>query len=55
MYCTRLETSIGAVARLKTFNKNVKQEDSDEEDIVPPEQWPQSGVVELKCISASYG
>jgi ABC-type multidrug transport system fused ATPase/permease subunit len=51
---TRLETSIGAIARLKTFNESVKPEDRDEEDIVPPEQWPQSGLIELKGVSASY-
>ena len=54
LYYTRLETSIGAIARLKTFNETVKPEDRDEEDIVPPEQWPQSGVVELKGVSAGY-
>ena len=54
IFYTRLETSIGAIARLKTFNENVKSEDRDEEDIVPPEQWPQSGVIELKGVSASY-
>ncbi|RYP55071.1 hypothetical protein DL769_010249 [Monosporascus sp. CRB-8-3] len=54
IYYTRLETSIGAIARLRTFNENVKPEARDEEDIVPPEQWPQNGVVELKGVSASY-
>ncbi|RYP73609.1 hypothetical protein DL771_003497 [Monosporascus sp. 5C6A] len=54
IYYTRLETSIGAIARLKTFNENVKPEERDEEDIVPPERWPQSGVIELKGVSASY-
>lgn len=54
LYYTKLETSIGAVARLKTFNETVKPEDRDEEDIIPPEQWPQSGVVELKGVSAAY-
>lgn len=54
IYYTRLETSIGAVARLKSFNENVKPEDKDGEDIVPPEQWPQSGTIELKGVSASY-
>ncbi|THV45305.1 hypothetical protein BGAL_0505g00080 [Botrytis galanthina] len=53
-YYTMLETSIGAIARLKMFNENVKPEDKDEENIVPPEQWPHSGVVELKGISAGY-
>lgn len=51
---TRLETSIGAIARLKTFNETVKPENRDEEDIVPPEEWPQSGVVDLHGVSASY-
>jgi ABC-type multidrug transport system fused ATPase/permease subunit len=54
IFYTRLETSIGAIARLKMFNENVKPEDRDEEDIVPSEQWPQSGVIELKGVSASY-
>jgi hypothetical protein len=54
LYWTRLETSIGAIARLKTFSKIVQPEDKDEEDFVPPEQWPQIGVVELKGVSASY-
>ncbi|KAK7752799.1 hypothetical protein SLS62_005141 [Diatrype stigma] len=54
IYYTRLETSIGAISRLKDFNETVKPEDRDDEDILPPEQWPQSGVVELKGISASY-
>ncbi|KAF2687109.1 P-loop containing nucleoside triphosphate hydrolase protein [Lentithecium fluviatile CBS 122367] len=55
LYYTKLETSIGAIARLKTFNQTVKPEDRDEEDIFPPEDWPQSGVVELNGVSAGYG
>jgi ABC-type multidrug transport system fused ATPase/permease subunit len=54
IFYTRLETSIGAIARLKTFSEKVKPEDRVDEDIIPPEQWPQSGVVELKGVSASY-
>ena len=54
IYYTRLETSIGAIARLKTFNETVKPEDREDEDILPPESWPQSGAVELKGVSASY-
>ncbi|KAJ5375709.1 ABC transporter integral membrane type 1 [Penicillium concentricum] len=54
-YYTKLETSIGAIARLKVFSEDVKPEDRDEEDIVPPTLWPQNGVVELKGVSASYG
>jgi len=54
LYYTRLETSIGAIARVKTFNETTKPEDKDEEDIVPSEQWPDKGVVALNGISASY-
>lgn len=54
-FYTQLETSIGAVGRLKVFNETVKPEDKDEEDIIPPEQWPHDGVVELKGVSAGYG
>ena len=54
LWYTRLETSIGAIGRLKTFNESVKPEYREEEDIIPPEQWPQSGVIELKGVSATY-
>lgn len=54
LYYTRLETSIGAIARVKTFNETTKPEDKDEEDIVPSERWPDKGVVALNGISASY-
>ncbi|KAI3392009.1 hypothetical protein diail_6336 [Diaporthe ilicicola] len=54
IFYTQLETSIGAIARLKTFNDEVRPEDRDEEDIVPPGQWPLKGVVELKGVSAGY-
>lgn len=53
-YYTQLETFIGAVARLKTFNETVDPEDKEEENIIPDEQWPQSGVIELRCVSAQY-
>ncbi|CAH0045091.1 unnamed protein product [Clonostachys solani] len=54
IFYTRLETSIGAIARLKTFSETVKPEDKEDEDIIPPEQWPQQGVIEFKGVSASY-
>lgn len=53
-FYTQLETSIGAIARLKTFNENVKPESKDDEDIIPTEEWPQHGLVEMKSVSASY-
>ncbi|KAJ8130651.1 hypothetical protein O1611_g2976 [Lasiodiplodia mahajangana] len=54
IYFTRLETSLGAIARLQQFNETVKPEDKDEEDLVPPEDWPQKGAMEMKGVSASY-
>lgn len=53
-FYTSLETSIGAIARLKTFSETVRPEEKEDEDVVPPEQWPRHGLVELKGISASY-
>ncbi|OQE46818.1 hypothetical protein PENCOP_c001G04282 [Penicillium coprophilum] len=54
LFWTNLETSLGAIARLKTFNETVTPEDRDGEDIDPPEQWPPRGVVELRGVSAKY-
>lgn len=54
-FYTRLETSIGAIARLKNFNETVTPEDREEEDISLDERWPEHGTVELKGVSARYG
>ncbi|KAI5922440.1 ABC multidrug transporter [Camillea tinctor] len=51
---TLLETSIGAIGRLKSFDETVKTEDRDEETIIPPPEWPQRGAIELNGASASY-
>lgn len=50
---TLLETSIGAVARLKSFSENVKPEGDDSETLVPPPFWPQGGI-KLDNVSATY-
>lgn len=52
---TLLETSLGAISRLKAFDKTAKTEDKDAEDILPSEEWPQRGEIVLKGVSASYG
>ncbi|TID01979.1 Multidrug resistance-associated protein 1 [Colletotrichum higginsianum] len=52
---TVLETSIGAVARLKTFSDTVTPETGPEENIIPKESWPENGAIEIKAVSASYG
>ncbi|KAK1675658.1 P-loop containing nucleoside triphosphate hydrolase protein [Colletotrichum godetiae] len=52
---TMLETSIGAVARLKTFSDTVTPETGPDEDMIPKESWPEKGAIEIKAVSASYG
>ncbi|KAK3311928.1 ABC transporter [Apodospora peruviana] len=52
---TQLETSIGAVTRLKALNDKVLPESfGDETQPVAPE-WPARGVIEIEDVSASYG
>ena len=51
---TEVETSIGAVNRLRTFSNVVKPEDQPGEDIEPPEEWPQNGRIDIHEVSASY-
>ena len=54
-FYTLLETSIGAVSRLKAFNENVKSENKAGEDVVPPREWPLQGAIEINGVSAAYG
>ncbi|TDZ14677.1 ABC transporter FUM19 [Colletotrichum orbiculare MAFF 240422] len=51
---TLLETSIGAVARLKSFSEDTPREASTREVVVPPASWPEKALVEIKGVSASY-
>ncbi|KAF6830211.1 ABC transporter [Colletotrichum plurivorum] len=52
---TQVETSIGAVARLRTFSSTVTPESGPDEDVIPGENWPEKGAIEIKAVSASYG
>ncbi|OAQ98836.1 hypothetical protein LLEC1_04924 [Akanthomyces lecanii] len=51
---TQLETSIGAVNRLKTFSDKTPGEDYAQSGTVWPVSWPEAGHVVLKRVSASY-
>jgi ATP-binding cassette subfamily C (CFTR/MRP) protein 1 len=51
---TQAEISIGAVTRLETFSKTIKNENADGAEKKPPENWPEHGVIEMRSISASY-
>ncbi|KAI1387586.1 ABC multidrug transporter [Hypoxylon trugodes] len=55
VFYTQLETSLGAISRLKSFDKTATSEDKPGEDIIPPEEWPQRGEINLEGVSASYG
>ncbi|KAI1403266.1 P-loop containing nucleoside triphosphate hydrolase protein [Hypoxylon fuscum] len=51
---TSLETSIGAISRLKSFSENVPSENLGSEDVVLPREWPFKGSIQINGVSASY-
>jgi ABC-type multidrug transport system fused ATPase/permease subunit len=51
---TILETSIGAVARIKSFEESTPSEQKPEEKDTPPANWPSQGDVKISGITASY-
>lgn len=51
---TSLETSIGAIARLKQLEHEVKPEHLPSECDLPPASWPTTGAVVYKGVSAGY-
>lgn len=51
---TLLETSLGAINRLKTFSDTVRPESQEGEDVNPDESWPHRGEIVIQGVSASY-
>ncbi|KAF4450096.1 hypothetical protein F53441_6740 [Fusarium austroafricanum] len=51
---TSLETSLGAVSRLRSFTETVETENMPGEVIEPPETWPHTGNIQVSKVSASY-
>ncbi|CEJ87424.1 hypothetical protein VHEMI04411 [[Torrubiella] hemipterigena] len=51
---TQLETSLGAVFRIKLLEATLKPENKENECIEPPAQWPATGTIELQDVVASY-
>lgn len=51
---TSLETSIGAVGRLKSFSEETVSENLPGENVVPPDTWPDKGRIVIDNVSASY-
>ncbi|RAK71485.1 P-loop containing nucleoside triphosphate hydrolase protein [Aspergillus fijiensis CBS 313.89] len=54
MQWTVLETSIGAVSRVRHFQRTVESEHLDCESFVPPAAWPEHGAIEINDLVASY-
>ncbi|KAI1178956.1 ABC transporter [Nemania sp. FL0916] len=51
---TGLETSLGAISRLKSFGEDTELEGDGKQADIPHEAWPVRGQVEFRGVSASY-
>jgi ATP-binding cassette subfamily C (CFTR/MRP) protein 1 len=52
---TALETSLGAISRLRQLQTDVKAEEKLESSFdYAPEEWPSKGRVEIRDLSAFY-
>ena len=55
MMYTLLETSLGAVNRLRSFSDDVPPESASDGQLTdPPLLWPSHGAIEIKNVSVSY-
>lgn len=53
-FWTLLETSLGAVSRIKDFTENTVSENLPGEDQLPQPEWPAKGNLSLHGVSAAY-
>ncbi|KAI0968721.1 P-loop containing nucleoside triphosphate hydrolase protein [Xylaria arbuscula] len=53
-FWTLLETSLGAISRIKDFSESTPRESTTEELDEPPVNWPQHGALTFDSVSASY-
>ncbi|ROW15668.1 hypothetical protein VPNG_02110 [Cytospora leucostoma] len=53
-YWTNLETSLGAIARIKDFAENTPVEGAPGEDALLDVSWPSQGALRFESVSASY-
>ncbi|KAF1998927.1 P-loop containing nucleoside triphosphate hydrolase protein [Amniculicola lignicola CBS 123094] len=51
---TLLETSMGALARIRSFTSEVESENLPGEDHMVPDQWPKFGGIEFRNVVASH-
>jgi ATP-binding cassette, subfamily C (CFTR/MRP), member 1 len=54
LFCAQMETSLGAVARIKDFSKETEPENSLTNSIQPPSNWPAYGNIEIRGVTAKY-
>jgi len=54
MFWTQLESSLGAVARIRQFEKDTATEEQPEETHDPAFDWPSRGSIEIDKLSAKY-
>ncbi|KAF2257693.1 P-loop containing nucleoside triphosphate hydrolase protein [Lojkania enalia] len=55
LYWTQMETSIGAVARVKQFEEETENENQINERNEPPPDWPSQGHIAIENLTVSYG
>ncbi|KAF2734747.1 putative multidrug resistance protein [Polyplosphaeria fusca] len=55
LFWTQMETSIGAVARVKRFEEETEKEHGTRDYVEPPPQWPNRGNVAIDGLTVSYG
>lgn len=51
---TGLETSLGAIARLKSFGEETESENGSIQYAVVPQEWPMAGEIKIQGVDASY-
>jgi len=51
---TSLETSLGAIARIKDFSEETPCEILEGEDVIPSLEWPAQGSFKFEGVTASY-
>ncbi|KAH7418359.1 ABC transporter [Cadophora sp. MPI-SDFR-AT-0126] len=51
---TGLETSLGAITRLKAFSDDTEMENGQTQGIVPPQGWPLAGEINIQEVDATY-
>jgi ABC-type multidrug transport system fused ATPase/permease subunit len=51
---TLFETSLGSIARISSFERDVKPEHRPQETMAPPANWPERGEVEFKDMNATH-